>query len=157
MLKQKLYVFIAGIVAGLFIAIGATVNLAILNAGGNEIGAKIAGALFFGVGLFSVIQFGTWLYTGKVGFTLDNKPNYLLDLLVCFVGNVVGAIFLSWLFSLTRMGDGFYNVAKQLVETKQNDTWYSILLLSFGCGIMIYIAVKGHQIIPYSVGKIAIV
>lgn len=157
MLKRSIYVFLAGILAGCFIAIGSTVNLSILAAGGDPVGAKIAGALFFGIGLYCVIQFGTWLYTGKIGNVLDNKPKYWLDLLICFLGNIAGTLLLSYLFSLTRNGPALQETAMKLVEAKQSDTWYSILLLSFGCGIMVYIAVKGHQVIPYGAGKIAVV
>ena len=78
MLKEKLYILLSGLLAGIFIAIGCTVNLSIIAGGGNEFWAKIVGALFFGLGLFSVIQFQTWLYTGKVGFVLDHKPNYII-------------------------------------------------------------------------------
>lgn len=157
MFKQKIYIFLAGILAGIFIAIGATVNLSILSMGGNEIGAKIAGALFFGIGLYCVIVFSSWLYTGKVGFVLDNKAKYWLDLLICFLGNIAGALLFTYLISLTSKGIELRAVAESLVNKKQDMTWYSMLLLSFGCGVLVYIAVKGYQVIPYGVGKVAVV
>lgn len=153
-MKRYLYIAVSSLLSGFFITIGATVYLSCLKAGNGEIGAKIWGAIFFGIGLFSIIQWKTWLYTGKVGCTLDKKPNYLLELFVCCIVNIIGVILLSLLFSLTTMGQGLKETASNLVQAKQNSPWYSILITSFGCGMMIYIAVKGHEICPYPIGKV---
>lgn len=152
-MKKTAYIFLSSILSGFFITIGGTVYLSMLDGGKGEYMAKILGSLFFGLGLFTIITFATWLYTGKVGFVLDNKPKYFLDLLICVLGNFAGVFSLSKLISFTRYGDMLYNQAIKLVEQKQADTWYSILILSFMCGIMIYIAVKGHMVCSYPVGK----
>lgn len=156
-MKRFLYIALSSLLSGFFITIGATVYLSMLHMGGGEYMAKILGSLFFAIGLFTIIIFATWLYTGKVGFVLDNKPKYLLDLLICVLFNIIGVVGLSLLIKLTRMGEGLATEALTLVEAKQNDSWYSILILSFMCGIMIYLAVKGHQVCPYSIGKFAFV
>lgn len=153
-MKRYLYIMVSSILSGLFITIGATVYLSCLKAGSGEILAKTIGALFFGIGLFSIIQWECWLYTGKVGVTLDNKPKYIIDLIVCCLTNILAVIFFSFIFKLSNMGQGLKDTALGIVESKQASPWYSILITSFGCGIMIYIAVKGHQICPYSQGKV---
>lgn len=155
-MKKFLNIFLSSILSGLFIVIGATAFLAILTSGNNQFSYKIIGSLFFGLGLFLIIHCKTWLYTGKVGNILDNKPNYLIDLLVCIVGNILSVVFFSYIISLTRLGDSFNQLATTIVETKQNDSWYSILLLSIFCGFMIYLAVKGHDLCPNPIGKIII-
>jgi formate/nitrite transporter FocA (FNT family) len=55
---------------------------------------------------------------------------------------------------LTRIGGVLESQALELVTAKQNDTWYSIFILSIMCGIMIYIAVLGHEKSPYTLGKV---
>ena len=43
---------------------------------------------------------------------------------------------------LTRAYDGLVAVDNTLVQTKLSDTWYSMLILAFMCGIMIYLGVE---------------
>ena len=74
-MKHYLKIFISSLLAGFCIVIGASVYLSLLAT------SKIVGSLLFGFGLFVIINFELHLYTGKVGFILDNKPKYLLDLL----------------------------------------------------------------------------
>lgn len=152
-MKRYLFIVVSSLLSGLFITIGATVYLSCLKAGSGEIGAKIAGALFFGIGLYSILQWGTWLYTGKVGKTLEKKPSYLIDLLICCIFNIIAVIGMSALFKVTTMGEGLKETALGIVNSKQAAPWYSILITSFGCGIMIYIAVMGQDICPYPIGK----
>ena len=153
-MKKYLFILVSGFVSGLLIAIGATVYLSILSLAQGEYLGKIIGSLFFGLGLYGIIIFDTWLYTGKVGNFLNEKPSYILDLLVCVLGNLIGVILLSFIISLSRYGASLEEIALSLVNQKQNDSWYSILILSFMCGMMIYIACKGHALCPNPVGKV---
>lgn len=151
-MRDYLKIFISSILSGFMITIGATVYIAML-----AIDQKFIGSVLFGFGLFIIIHFGLWLYTGKVGSTLDNKPIYLLKLLVCVIGNMLGVFILSSIIKLTRTASqDFISTAYSIASGKQNDSWYSIFILSFMCGIMIYLAVKGHEKCPYSVGKLVI-
>ena len=147
-MRKYLAIFLSSILAGLCIVIGAT---AFLNLRETNF---LAGALIFGLGLFSIMHCKLYLYTGKVGAVLNNKPKYFLDLLVCIIGNFVGVILFSNLLKLTRIGGVLELQALELVTAKQNDTWYSIFILSIMCGIMIYIAVLGHEKSPYTLGKV---
>lgn len=151
-MNRLLKIFISSILAGAFIALGSTVYCMVYPSAG-----KVVASFLFGLGLFTVIQFKLYLYTGKIGFVLDNKVSYLLDLLICFIGNVIGAVAIAFLFKYSRSGESLVNASKALVDAKYNDSWYSILFLSIGCGMMIYLAVKGHQICPYPIGKAAFV
>lgn len=138
-MRKIIYVFVSGILAGMFIGLAAICNVAIRPT------SAICGALLFGLGLFLIIMFKLFLYTGKIGLVLDNKPRYLLDLLVGLIGNFIGIVVLCKLMLLTRMGPALQETASLLVNAKENDTWYSILLLSIFCGFMIYLAVKGYK------------
>lgn len=155
-MKRYLYIVVSSILSGFFITIGATVYLCCLK-DGNDFNAKIWGSLFFGIGLFSIIQFQNWLYTGKVGQALDHKPKFLIDLLICCIVNILAVIGLSLLFKLTNMGQSLRDISNSIVTKKQEAPWYSILITSFGCGMMIYIAVKGQQVCSSQVGKIILV
>jgi len=149
-MKKYLSILVCGIIAGMFIGLGVTVFLFTMTT------SKIVASLLFGFGLYCVIVFNAFLYTGKVGFVLDNKPNYFLDLLVGLVGNFIGIIGLCFLISLTRAGATLQENALALVNTKQNDSWYSILLLSIFCGFMIYLAVVGHKKVENPFGRVLI-
>lgn len=150
-MRKYLKIFISALLSGLFIGLGATVYLLTYEIN------KVLGGTLFGIGLFTIIQFELWLYTGKVGFLLDNKAKYLLDLLVCFLGNAIGIALTCLVISCTRMGDSLYQTAYPLAYAKYNDSFYSILILSFFCGIMIYLAVKGYKECINTLGKILFV
>ena len=148
MIKKYINVFISSLLAGIMIVIGATIYLMI-----KEINV-IVGSLFFALGLFTIIHYKLHLYTGKVGFLLDNKKSYLLELLVCLLGNMVGVILLSSMIKLSRIGTSLETICIPMVNLKQNDNLLSIFIMSFMCGIMIYLAVIGHRDSEYPLGKV---
>lgn len=87
---KYLKVLISSIMAGFSIAFGATFYLVLASQG--IFWLKVLGSFLFGIGLFTIIHFDFWLYTGKVGYIFENKPNYLLKLLISFIGNLIGVI-----------------------------------------------------------------
>lgn len=147
-MRRNLYILLSSFLAGICIGIGVSVYLSTIESN------KIMGAFFFGLGLFTIIHFGLYLYTGRIGAVLDHNPKYLIDMFFCLIGNFIGAFILVSLIKCTRIGDALSINARLLVETKMNDSWYSIFGLSFMCGVLIYIAVKGHHVCPYGVGKL---
>ena len=60
MLKNSAKVLLNAVLAGVFIGIAGTVCLSVKN--------PVAGALFFGFGLLSIVVFGFKLYTGAIGY-----------------------------------------------------------------------------------------
>lgn len=149
-MSKYISIFISSLIAGFCITLGASTYLVCFT---QSFGLKVVGAFLFCIGLFTIIHFKFWLFTGKVGFVLNNKPKYFLDLFVCLIGNLLGAFILASLIKVTRMGPTLIEAAKNVVASKQNDSWYSILLLAILCGIMIYIAVVGHEKTEYPLGK----
>ena len=150
-MKKKMMVLISSFLSGLCIAFGATVYLMCLSYGSNF---RFLGAFLFGIGLFTIIHFRFWLYTGKVGRLLDNKPNYILDLIVCLIGNFLGVATVAGLMLLTRQADTLKEIATPIVAAKQEDQPYSIYINAIFCGVMIYLAVVGHDVCPYNLGKV---
>lgn len=142
--RENLNYLIKGFYAGFMIAIGAIVYLSVEN--------KVAGTFLFSFGLLTVCMYGMNLYTGKIGYVLINKKNYLKEVFVGLLGNIIGAFTCGELMILTRY-DGVINAAKKISNVKLNDNLLSIFILSFFCGILIYLAVNNYKKANNEIGK----
>jgi len=150
---KKLSVFINAILAGFCIGLGGTIFLKLKDAfpGGN-----VVGALLFTVGLFLVCTRGYSLYTGKVCYIFDNKPSYLLDILIIWIGNLLGCMLISGLENLTTLSGataGINVTAATMVAGKMNSSLLSLFILGAFCNIFIFIAVNGFVKNPHELGK----
>lgn len=135
-LKKYFDFLLKGIYAGVLISIGGTVYIACSN--------KIMGSFLFAIGLLTVCMYGLNLYTGKIGYVLINKWNYLLELLLSLLGNFIGTFLTGNLLRLTRY-DNYVLTAKDLALVKLNDNMLSIFILSLFCGLLMYIAVNNFK------------
>lgn len=117
--------FIKSILAGICIAIGA---LIFLNVGG------ILGAFMFSIGLFTILQFGFNLYTGKVAY-ITTKPKDIRNIILIFIGNIIGCCIMFM----------FPAAAGPLVAAKLAQPAVAVLFKAILCGILIYIAVEGFK------------
>lgn len=151
-MKHYLYVMLSSFLAGCCIVFGATCYLVCASQG--VFALKVVGASLFGIGLFTIMHYGLWLYTGKVGYALDNKPKYIIDLVICLIFNLIGVILCTLILKVTPLGDMLKPLCKAIVNGKQNEKWYQVLILGFFCGIMIYLAVDGHKKCEYAAGKV---
>ena len=137
LLKQSINTLILAIAAGLCIGIGGIVFLAQTN--------KFAGAFLFAVGLLTILVFRFNLFTGMVGYVLENlldkKWGYLFTVLLVWIGNFIGTALAALLVGLTRLADGLKMVCQGMVATKLDDSWYSLLILGIFCGLLMFIAV----------------
>lgn len=139
-----LNILIKGIYAGIMIGIGGTIFLALDN--------KIIGALLFAIGLFMICVYSMNLYTGKIGYLIVNKANYLFELLFTLIGNFLGTYLIGFLIRLTRFNN--YSVkAIDICNIKLNDNLLSIFILSIFCGILMYLAVNNFKKMESSLGK----
>lgn len=144
-MKKYIEILLKAILTGIAIGIGGTVYLSCEN--------KVAGAFLFGTGLFTILTFGFLLFTGKVGYAVENKPSYLLDLVVIWVGNLIGAMLTGGLVLLTRIGAGISEKAAALCSVKFGDSLPSIFILAFFCGILMFIAADGYKNIKNPAGQ----
>ena len=156
-MKKYLMILLSGILAGICITFGATVYLMCLSYEWDPFIAKFVGAFMFCIGLFTIIHFNLWLYTGKIGYAIDKKPSYLIDCFVSFIGNIIGAVGLSALLKLSVDNARLEEQAISVVNAKLDSSWYSVFIMSMMCGMMIYLAVEGHKRCPYSLGKVLFV
>lgn len=134
MIRKNLFL---SILAGMCIGLGGTVFLSVEN--------KVLGALLFSVGLFTILGFGFNLFTGKVGYMLDNPPSYLTTLILTWVGNLVGTNLMAVLVGTTRVYETLAPKVNDIVSAKLSDGYVSIFLLSIGCGLCMFIAVDQYK------------
>ena len=134
--------FLLGILAGIAIGLGGFLNLLLVSTGIEA--CRYLGGFVFSVGLFTVCFFGLHLYTGKVGYVMENKRDYALSLLIMYIGNVIGAVGFGYLMHLTGViQDTAISVAlKKIVNDGEvGSSPLKILLYSFFCCIMVFLAV----------------
>lgn len=134
MVKRIINVLVSSFISGLLISIGGIVFLSTES--------KYLGALAFAVGLFFIVEGGFKLYTGAIGYALDNKlvDNLMLPIIV--IGNFLGTFATSGIIHLTRIFASINEKAAILVNVKLEDKWYSVLILAMMCGILIYLGVN---------------
>lgn len=142
--KKYFDYFVKGLYAGIMIGIGGIAYLAISN--------KMVGSFIFSLGLLTVCMYQLNLYTGKIGYVLVNKMNYLLELFVSLVGNLFGTFIVGSVMRFTRF-QSYVDTAKNIVDMKLNDSWYSIFILAVFCGIIMYIAVNNFKTQKSEIGK----
>lgn len=142
---KKLTDFVLAMLAGASIAIGGTAFLSLDN--------KIAGALFFCVGLFMVCSFGLNLFTGKVCYFPGKPPAYLGWLALVWVGNLVGAELVALCVRCTRTGPALAEKAAALCAVKTEDSLISLFLLGVLCNVLIFVAVESYRACPHELGK----
>lgn len=139
-MKRLFSVFISSVTAGILISIGGLVFLSAKES------SLIGASLLFAFGLFVVIFLKLYLYTGKIGYVFENKPSFLLNLLICLIGNAIGSVGTGYLFYFGHTCDSRLNVIYQnalaLSETKLSSSPVNLLILSFFCGILIFLAVE---------------
>lgn len=108
--------------------------------------SKYLGALLFGLGLYTIIQFGFYLFTGKVGYIVNRGVKYIPEVLLTLVGNCIGTAFTAMLVNFTKFGDKISEKAYNIMEGKLSDTPLSAFILAFFCGMLMYIAVENAAI-----------
>ncbi|MCD8187044.1 MAG: formate/nitrite transporter family protein [Ruminococcus sp.] len=125
------------IMSGIMIGIGGIVYLMVDN--------KYLGGLLFSFGLFTIIQCGFALYTGKVGYIPENKPIYIREVLITLLGNIIGTGVAAGLARLTRIGTTLQERASAAMDTKMNDSVLSQIVLGLFCGLLMYLAVDNGK------------
>ena len=148
-MKKYLDVLLKAFLAGIMIGIGGSVFLACDN--------KYLGAFLFGLGLFSILFFGFNLYTGKIGYAVENKPSYIIDLVLIWIGNLLGTFFVGFSLQFSRVGQVFSEKAAGMCETKLNDDLLSIFILAFFCGMLMFVAADGFKTIKNSTGQVFVI
>lgn len=135
-LQGQLRTFALAVLAGAAIGIGGCVFLSLEN--------KVIGALLFTVGLYTICIHGLNLYTGKVGYLVEQPVSYCLDLVVIWAGNLAGTYLAASFMRATRICD-ISQKAAEMCEIKLNDCFSSLFLLGIFCGFLMFVAVDGYK------------
>lgn len=140
-MKASFKTFVNAILSGIYIGIAGTVFLAVPD--------KIVGAVLFGFGLMTICCYGFKLYTGAIGYLVNQGRetlSYLWTLLLIWLGNFVGTFFVGTVFRSTRaFTETFATRVTGICQDKLNDGFVSILILSFFCGVLMYMAVNTYR------------
>lgn len=137
-MKYNIEILIKSILAGIMIGIGGTIYLSLDD--------KIVGSILFAIGLFIIVVYSFNLYTGKIGYLINNfNKKYIRELIITLIGNFIGTLFVGFILKYTRIYTMISEKAKTLADIKLNDTLISILILSFFCGILMYLAVNTYK------------
>lgn len=136
---------IKGILAGIMIGIGGCVNLSLNN--------KVLGAVFFGIGLFVIVTRQLNLFTGKIGYVVNNDLSYLKEVIFTLFGNFIGTFLIAKALKYTRISNLIITKATNLSNIKLSDNLVSIFILSVLCGILMFIAVDGYKNMKDEIAK----
>lgn len=135
--------FINAVLAGIMISIGGTVYLACEN--------KIAGSLLFAVGLVTICVYQMSLFTGKIGYIFQNKPVYVLECLVIWIGNLLGTLLCGLLVAYAK--PELSQAASALVDKKLTQSAPATIILGLFCGMLMYVAVDNFRTSEHQIGK----
>ena len=127
--------FTGSISAAIMISIGGSVFLAC--SGDN----RYWGAIFFSVALLSICYLGFYLYTGKIGYVVENhSPKNLAMLGIGLAGNLAVTFPVGMLIrkAIPTLG----NTAEQICRAKLEQSFGSTLVRAIFCGVLMYIAVE---------------
>lgn len=125
------------VLSGIMISVGGAVYLMCEN--------KIIGSFLFSFGLFTIVQRGFALYTGKVGYIPENSPVYIIEVIVTLIGNAAGTAFAAVMLRQTRFSQALHEKAELCMTAKTSDTIISQLILGAFCGMLMYLAVDNAK------------
>lgn len=123
-----LKVFVSSILGGILISIG---GMACLLSD-----YKFIGALIFAVGLFGIMTYKLGLYTGKIGYVLENPPIFLAEVLLVIVGNFIGCLMMGLAFPLDQ--------AVAACDARLTVDHLTVLFKGICCGVLVFIAVDQY-------------
>lgn len=138
-----------GVYAGLAIGFGGLLNIisnSLLDSA--PIWGRVLGSFLFPIGLTLVCFLGLNLFTGKIGYVLDNKKDYLVYLGLVYLGNLIGALLLGLFCLLVFQGTEIQATAFEIGFGKikvLNEFKFLPMVKMFAgsvlCGVCVYVAV----------------
>jgi len=108
------------------------------------IAGKIIGSLLFPIGLSLVCFLDLNLYTGKIGYLLDNDKSFIVKLIFIYIGNIIGSlIFGGW--ALVVFKGELHDTVLAVAGKKLFELSFRPIIKVFGgsvlCGALVYIAI----------------
>ena len=123
-----------GIAAGVLISIGGAVFLALSD-------NKYLGAVLFSVALLCICYKGFNLFTGKVGYMVENHSKAAVcTLFTGLLGNVIGTLVCGVVLSYAI--PTLHTAAVTLCDAKLTQALWQTLVRGVFCGVLMYLAVS---------------
>ncbi len=129
-MRDNLIIFIKAWLAGICISIGCNVYLSSDN--------KYIGATLFAVGLITILLFNLNLYTGSIGYIINNGLNFTKVVVIILIGNIIGCICMGIMFPS--------EFAIVLCENKIQTPFANTLCKSIMCGLLMFVAVDAYKV-----------
>ena len=120
---ERVRQLVSAVIAGGLIGMGGTVYLSQQN--------PVVGSCLFAIGLDRK----------KIGYLPMQKPVYLIELAITWIGNLIGTYIVAWMVRNSRIYEGMAEKVQTIAATKLNDDFLSIFLLAVFCGMLMFIAV----------------
>lgn len=146
--------FIFGILAGIYIAFGASAATSVLSGGTLDAGvARFLSGSVFSVGLMLVLILGSELFTGNILMTIGfiyrkySFTTVMRSWLIVYFGNLLGAIIIGWLVFnsglLGRLGhlSSTGAVALRIAEGKMQLGFGEAMCRGILCNMLVCLAV----------------
>ena len=145
-MEKHVKTLLLGICAGIAIGLGGLLNIVANNLLANiKFLGPIVGSILFPIGLTLVCFCGFNLFTGKIGYLLDNKKDYWIFLLLVYIGNIIGSLIFGGLCILIFSKTNIYPTALKISNGKLFDLEFVPIMKVFAgsilCGALVYIAV----------------
>ncbi|HPP13364.1 MAG TPA: formate/nitrite transporter family protein, partial [bacterium] len=152
---RALDLFFLGILAGIYIGLGAHTALTVSSGGTLDAGlTRFLSGSVFSLGLILVLIPGAELFTGNILMTIGlltrryPAGKMLRNWLIVYAGNLAGSIFLAWLIKQTGLfgyGPEAYtplgNLAISVAEKKMALTWAEAFSRGILCNMLVCLAV----------------
>lgn len=130
---------INGVIAGILISLASFFSIIATNEG-----SEIISVIISSFGFLFVALYGYDFYTGKIGNLLENKADYLLELLMALIGNFIGAWVVALLSKVTSYDVSLFVLAKA-EEIAQGSWALEALIKSLIAGIVIYFVFNTYK------------
>ena len=147
-MNNKVVILLKAFFAGLLIGLAGVIYLSLDN--------NVLGALLFSFGLLVVVSFQLNLYTGKIGYIVEEDKKYIFKILLILLGNIIGMLFISLMIFIVG-NQAVLEKAQTITNTKLGNSWYVALVLSILCGMMMHLGVDGFKRAKNEVAKVLIV
>lgn len=135
-MQNNIKFYIQSILAGMLIGMGDIVYVVNEN--------HIVGSFLFSLGLISILIKGYPLYTGRIGYVESVRDLWDLNkgMLPIILFNFIGIAIVCAAVNGTRLD---VSAIEKMVEVKTTQSWFSSLILAWGCGAMMYLAVNAWK------------
>lgn len=150
-LKDYGMTLLKAFIAGLFVGIGGWAYLSVDN--------SYIGAILFSFALIMISLLDLRLLTSRVGYLVDDKKTYGLEVLTILVGNLVGILIVVGTIMLININNPEAAImvrVASVMDTKMDNPWYASFLLAIFCGILMHFSGWAYKRVQNQFAKILI-